>query len=277
MSPHLLPLVDALQKGPKPEIEFAAELVEEGIAAGIITKFKEDVTKLMHLSLTGKGVEQALAARKDGALLFNLDITPIGVQITGPMTREQYVQNLQRFKLVQETYHAALADFRTYGRRQFGTEFVDEAFTQLEFALHDVQKADAIAQVPFLLRDTYRLTTEHYYVLGKIFPGDSDEQQRWAELAKKHSLTALALKRSIEADPSGNTIMTDTTIREQSGHGSGGIPVIEGIITVDFQRWKNHVGGEEKILRFPRPAKEKLLEELRPAAELYEKVMASLE
>lgn len=277
MNSKLLPLVDALQRGPKPEIEFDPDLVAAGLKAKIIKQTPNKENGLTHLMLTGEGISYALKAREDGALLLNIDITPVGVRITGPMSKEEYVFNLQRLQLVRDTYHAAIADFRTYGRRQFGAEFVDETFTQLHFDLHDVQKADAIGQCSFMLRDTYRLGTEHYYVLGKAFPGDADEQQRWAMLAQKHNLTALALKRSIDADPSGGTIMTDASIREQSGHDSGGIPVIEGLITIDFNRWRNHVGGDDKILRFPRPAREKLLDELRPAAELYEKVSASLE
>ena len=267
---RLLLLVDQLRSGPVPEDTLETALVEEGLEAGIVVRVPK-VTPAQ-VSLTARGLEAAEHMRADGELIFGIDITPTGLRIKGDLSRDQVVFLFQRLRLVKQTYHMALADVIAYARREHGQEFVDESLEQLHFEFMDVQKADYIGKVPLLTRETYRLDSEVAYVLGQKFPDDTASQERWARLAVEHKLSALSLKRSIDA----GRIMTEVRIERESGRDSG-IVVINGMFTVGFNRWVKQVGGERKILEMYRETKEEFLAETQPVVELAEKVRQSLE
>ncbi|WP_050028893.1 hypothetical protein [Verrucomicrobium sp. BvORR034] len=267
MNPKLLPLIDRLQQRPLPEVDFAPELIAAGLDAGVIKRIPNGKC----IGLTGTGLEQALALRQSGELLFGVDITPAGVRITKDLSRDQCAFLLQRLRMINQMYHAALADVISYTVTTHGEAFAKECLSQLEFDFMEVSKAEAIAKVPILLREHYRLTADLSYILGQKFPDSHAEQEKWAKLARKHSLSALALKRSIDA----GQIMTEEGIKEQSGRGSG-IVVINGLITTTFKRWHTQVGGTDKILQWEPETRQAFLEEVEPLLELAARVKASL-
>ena len=194
-----------------------------------------------------------------------------GISFVGQMHYEQWIEALATWKRVSEVYHFGLADFINYGRERFGAQKVQGALTQLDFDLADVMKAEAIGQSTLDLR-LVSLTSEHYYVLGRLLPEGKQEQGKWAALAEKHELSALELKKSIEA----GKVIKQPEIDQTSGRNSG-ITNIEGL-TLMFERWERQVGGEEKILHdWNDDLKRLWLEKVRPIVELAVKVERTLQ
>jgi hypothetical protein len=272
MHPDFLPLADRLRSIPRPVEDFDPQLLERARAAGIVKTFPgaEHGELVM---LTGTGVMEIVGSsqsRGGRELIMNLDITADGLVIKRHLTKEEWWQTLARLKLVQKTYALSLADLIHYGRDRYGAEFVDEKLEQLEFPLDEINRSDAIALVDHGMRQTYRLTSEHYYVLGRDRGDDKDLMEKWAAAAVKHSLSALALARSIANDQ----IITDTDIQTLSGRDSG-IPTINGF-GLTFVRWTKAAKAEENINKWSRQDKEKLLLELLPIVEFAAKVKATL-
>lgn len=269
-APLLHQLVDALRTGPARAADFDPDLVKLGLAEGIIAQVPGYGPATV--CLTAKGLEEAKALRAQGEPLLGLDITETGLRIHRILTKQEVSDLLVRLQRVRHIYHAALADVLTHARTHHGEDFVNETLDQLEFPFEDVQKAQAIQAVPQLLREQSGLSAEHIYVLGRQFPEDTNEQEKWAALAGKHELTALALKRSIQT----GTILTDEKIHALSGRSSG-IPVINGLITVEFRRWLNQVGGRNVVLGWNKTQKLALLDEFEPLLGFAEAVKASME
>lgn len=269
-SPSLHRLVDELRAGPRHVEDLDPELVARGIEAKVIRRVTDHVPAMV--MLTAKGLEGAHELRAQGGPLLGVDITETGLHIHGILTKPEVVDLLQRLKQLHGLYHAALADVLTHARTHHGEAFVNETLEQLEFGFEEVLKAQAIMAVPRLLREQSRLSSEHMYVLGRQFPDDTNEQEKWAALAVKHELTPLALKRSIQ----NGLVLTDEKIQTASGRSSG-IPVINGLIMVDFRRWLNHVGGRNAVLAWHEREKRALLDEFALLLDLAEAVRESLE
>jgi hypothetical protein len=198
-----------------------------------------------------------------------VQIMATGLRFLGDMTFEQWREALAGWKKISSFFHIGLSDFIEYGREKFGEEKVDETLELFDFDMADVMKAHAIGQLPLDLRDA-ALTAEHYYVLSKSLPGAKKEQGKWAAIAKKDTLSAIELKRSIEA----GKVIRQEEIDQQSGRDSG-VPNIEGL-AMTFQRWTKQIGGEQKILEQPLEWKKKFLEEVHPIVELAQKVESTI-
>lgn len=203
-----------------------------------------------------------------------VSFTAGGLIIGQSLSPEEWTAILERLHLIHHTYHNNLSDLLAYGRREFGTEFVNERLTQLQFALPDVQRADAIGQLSFDLRSTHRLTSEHFYVLGRLLPEKPKEQAKWAAIAVTEQLSALALKRSLES-PDGPRLITDAQLALLQGKHSGQ-PVLQGVC-LEVTRWVNQLGGEEKLAKSPAEVRRAFCEEVAPIARLYQDISATLE
>lgn len=202
-----------------------------------------------------------------------VSFTAGGMVIGQTLTAEHWTELLARMKQVHSAYHNNLADLLRYGRREFGDEFVDKQLEQLEFDMPDVARADAIGQLALELRSEFKLTSEHHYILGRAFPDDAKKQAEWAAKADKHALSALALKRSLEA-PDGPRIITDEDLSTLTGRHSGQ-PVIQGV-ALEVRRWVNGLGGEDKLLHGPEAVRKAFIDEVKPIVELYEHVMETI-
>jgi hypothetical protein len=225
INPRLLYLFDAIRNLPVPEADLDPDLITLGLEAGVIRRIIPlDASGVVTVWLTGTGVETALAMRSEGQLLLNLDITRHGLRLSRDLTAEEWSTTLSRIRVVKEAYHTALADLLNYGRAQFGSEFVEEKITQLAFPFDDINHAVSIGCTHLSLREKWRLSSEHYYILGLKFPTDSVSQELWAQRSSEHKLTPLALRRSIEA----GTIITDTALTTQTGKDSG-VLLIQGL------------------------------------------------
>jgi hypothetical protein len=246
------------------------ELLKAALHARLVRKVPG--VKPVYIELTDEGKSAVAPLREKGELLFGLQVTQGGVRIEDNLSREQYIFLFERLRKAHDYYHCLLADVIASARKQHGDQFVDETLEQLHFDFMAVQKAEAISAVPLLTRESYyQLSSEHLYVLGQKFPDDPTEQEKWAQLAVKHKLTALALKRSIDA----GKVMTEEDITTTSGRGSG-IVVINGLFQTQFRRWLNQVGGKEKILGWDPDTKKEFLDEVNPVVELAEQVRESL-
>lgn len=272
----LMTLVDALRAGPRPALDFEPDLVKAGLDAGFIAgtgkKGKPNPKDPGNISLTARGLEYATTAQMLGTPIMGIDITETGLRITGVLSKEACVEILRRLRRIRGIYHSALADVMMHARTHHGEDFVNEALQQLEFDFIEVQKAEGIQHVPLTLRDRFNLTSEHAYELGRAFPDDIASQEEWAEKAREHDLSALALKRSIAT----GEIRTEEEIQHHSGKSSG-ITVINGLITTTFKRWVNQVGGREKILDWDPETKQEFLDEVKELVDLAAEVKHSLE
>jgi hypothetical protein len=198
----------------------------------------------------------------------NIRVTPHGLKIAGDMTFQQWNDQLKSIQLVKSAFHCVLADHINYGRKQFGDAQVAVALEQAEFDLADVVKADSIGQLTFDFREKHKLNSEHYFVLSKIESGR--ERERWAAIAKREDLSALELKRSIEA----GKILHANQIASSSGQGSG-INTIQGVM-FRMQQWEREMGGAEKIKSLPSEERKALLNLLTPIIELASTIEQSL-
>jgi hypothetical protein len=190
INPRLLYLFDAIRNLPVPEADLDPDLITLGLEAGVIRRIIPlDASGVVTVWLTGTGVETALAMRSEGQLLLNLDITRHGLRLSRDLTAEEWSTTLSRIRVVKEAYHTALADLLNYGRAQFGSEFVEEKITQLAFPFDDINHAVSIGCTHLSLREKWRLSSEHYYILGLKFPTDSVSQELWAQRSSEHKLT----------------------------------------------------------------------------------------
>jgi hypothetical protein len=272
MLPKFIPLADQLRSGPRLIEDFDPTLLKEAEDAGLV-KIMDGPEHGQLVHLTGTGLMQILSAsqaRGGTELIMNLDITIEGLTIKRDLTQEAWLQTLARLKLVHKVYALSLSDLLKYGREHYGNEFVDTNLQQLEFSFDEINRANAIALVGHSTRAAYQLTSEHYYVLGREFPDDPVLQNKWGAAAQEHKLSAVALARSISED----RIITDETIRTQSGRNSG-IPVINGF-GLTFERWARNAKAEENLERWSPDDKRKLLNELKPILEFAKKVEESL-
>lgn len=198
----------------------------------------------------------------------NINFTPQGISIDGDMTLPQWTAFLNTLHSVKDAYHCALADTINYGLDKFGQAEVSMALEQAEFDVTDVTKATTIGTLSLTFRQTFHLSSEHYFVLSKI--EDDKERVRWAKVAVTEKLTALELKRSIES----GKIMRSSTIQKDSGQGSG-INTIQGAI-FKLDQWKKAMGGEVNIVLLPAQERRNLLELLTPTITLAAAIEASL-
>jgi hypothetical protein len=271
INPRLLYLFDAIRNLPVPEADLDPDLITLGLEAGVIRRILPlDDTGVVTVWLTGTGVETALAMRSEGQLLLNLDITRHGLRLTRDLTQDEWSITLSRIRVVKEAYHTALADLLNYGRAQFGPEFVEEKITQLAFPFDDINHAISIGCTHISLREKWRLTSEHCYILGLKFPTDPTSQELWAQRSSEHKLSPLALRRSIEH----GSIITDTTLSTQTGKDSG-VLLIQGL-TLKFRQWKTQVGGVDQILNWPIERRIAFLTEIEDMVDTAIKVRDSL-
>lgn len=258
---RLLYLISAIGSGCTLE-SLDDDLLNEGLQAGIcriVHPVRDSDPVVVHL--TALGLERGLELQKGGHLLIGADITRHGLSITHDLSIEQWRSMIERLRLVKECYHTALSDAIRYGRQRFGDPVVNETIEQLQFPFADITHADSIGAVPRLLRETYSLTSEHYYILGLLFKDDTTSQEMWAQRTVEHRLSPLALRRSIES----GQIITDDELKQRTGNGSG-IPVLQAV-SLPFTRWKRSLGGVDGARQLPREQRIAILEELSPIVE----------
>ena len=196
-----------------------------------------------------------------------LHLTQGGLRIEGEMTFDQWKTLLGSLQNVRHAYHCALADALNYGKQKFEAEEIAKALEQLEFDLNEVNKAESIGQLSLDFRERHPLTSEHYFVLSKH---DATTAKKWAIIAKDKGLSALELKRSIEA----GKLLRTSDIAETSGQGAG-INTIQGVI-FRLNNWERTMGGRDKILILPAAERRNLMELLRPTIELAAMIEDSL-
>jgi hypothetical protein len=199
----------------------------------------------------------------------NIKFTPQGITITGDMTLPQWTEFLHAIRSVNSAYHCALADAINYGREHFGDDAVAVAVEQVEFDLADVAKASNIGTLPLSFRQKYHLSSEHYFVLSRI--EDPAMQDTWAATAIKHGLTALELKRSIEA----GSVVRAKQIGNVSGQGSG-FNTIQGIC-FRLQQWEKSMGGVANIAKLTADELRQLADMLTPTLELVQAIADAIE
>jgi len=220
--------------------------------------------------LTALALEASITLRDAGSPLLSLEITQHGLRITRDLSQDEWRTTVMRLRQAKEAYHTCLGDLLDYGRHHFGASYVNDQIEQLEFPFEDITHAESIARVPRLLRETFKLTSEHYYILGLKFPQDNTSQELWAARSAEHKLSPLALKRSIER----GEIITDTALLQQTGHGSG-IPVLQGL-TLPFTRWANQVGGLKEVKTWDEGKRAAVLQELTPIVEFALELRATI-
>lgn len=201
-------------------------------------------------------------------------ITEQGLVIGETLNEAQWTELIARIRRVHHAYHNILADAVRYGRETFGDGFVEEQLEQLEFTLPEVARADAIGQLSFDLRTKHRLTSEHYFILGKLLKDDPRAQEKWAALAVEHGLSPTALKRSLEAE-GGPRVITDEELSTINGRHSGQI-VIQGF-GLEVRRWVTSIGGQEKLVRSPEGTRRAFLKETKEIVDLYNAVSETLD
>lgn len=268
---RLLYLITAI--GPGCDLDTLDEgLLNEGLQAQIC-RIVNPVTEgePVRVYLTATGLQRSLELQKGGHLLIGADITRHGLSLRQDLSKEQWRSMIERLRLVKECYHTALSDGLRYGRNRFGDDFVNETIEQLQFPFADITHAESIGEVPRLLRETYSLTSEHYYILGLLFPGDTTSQELWAGRTVEHRLSPIALRRSIEA----GEILTDEALKQRTGNGSG-IPVLQAV-SLPFTRWTRSIGGLDGVMRLSETDRLAIIEELTPivnfALQLREKTL----
>lgn len=223
-------------------------------------KNTQDKLELWELTLSvsdgGKDLEEGAKARW----------TPTGLDLPETTTLENVKEILRAFKAWDTAGAVALADLFSFVRRNGWEREVEGFMAQMEFDLALVKRAQAVSDVPRGLRHP-TLNAEHYFVVAAL---EADEQRRWLDLAVKHKMTGLVLKRSIEA----KKVLTKEQIEMMSGQGSG-ILNYHGVLT-RWERWEKKVGGEEGILSWPADTLERWVEDVAPIAKLHDKAVAKL-
>lgn len=199
----------------------------------------------------------------------SITVTEHGAVINRNLSLEEWQNAMKEIRRVKHAYHAVLADLTGYGTEHFGEQTVADAMEQMEFDLDDSNKAAAISNLSLSFRTLYSLNSEHAFILSAI--KDDDEREEWAKKCKEHNLTALELKRSIQA----GKIMRKEDLAKASGQGAG-VPTVQAV-RFQFERWCRAVGDKEKILNLPKPERRQLLTTLEPIIELAAEVQLSLE
>lgn len=197
---------------------------------------------------------------------YKVELGPRGLIFRGDPDFETWRKMMQAVTVAKESYLFAQADLITYGREKFTEEQVDEVLEQLELPEQDVMAAFAIGQLELELR-TPELSAEHHLVLARL--EDAGEQRKWRDLALKDDLTALELKKSIEA----GKVIRQSVVSRQSGRGSSVITV-QGL-SLWFEKWQGQVGGDEVFSWEPERKKE-VLETLKPMRDFIERLEESL-
>lgn len=198
----------------------------------------------------------------------NINFTPQGIQIEGEMTLKQWSDFLNTLHSVKDAYHCALADTINYGVENFGEAEVSLALEQAQFDLSDVARATNIGQLTLTFRQTWHLSSEHYFILSKL-PEDL-QRHHWANITTNENLTALELKRSIEA----GKVIKSTEIQRTSGSGTG-INTIQGA-AFKLQQWEKSMGGVNAIVLLSPAVRKNLLDLLTPTIELAAAIEKSL-
>lgn len=244
------------------------DVVEFGIQQRLI-----HLTDDGYVELTAAGRKKAAHLRTLGQPLLSashVEATVHGLRIIQDLTAEEWLLQIRRLQMVKSAYLQYLADLVSYGRARFTPEWVDAQLEQMQFPFEDVEHANAIACTSLTLRETHALTAEHYYILGLKFPDSPADQQTWADNARAHDLSPIALRRSIEA----GEIITDATLAAKTGRDSGILTIQD--INLRLTRWANQTGGLTKIKTWPTEKRRALLEELSTAHDLYTQIAATL-
>ncbi|MEI6715989.1 MAG: hypothetical protein WCO60_19740 [Verrucomicrobiota bacterium] len=193
-------------------------------------------------------------------------LTSLGMQFTGEPTWEQTCAMLVAFKQLDTAAALNLSDLLTYGRRVFGGSQLELALEEMEFDIQTARKAVSLMDVPEALRNP-NLTKEHYLAVCNLtYP----EQAEWLSAAVKHKLSALSLKRSIDA----GRVLSKEEIAEMSGSRSG-ICTYQGVLS-GWDRWERKVGGKVAILSWEPDQRRQWLADMKQVAALIEEVEKSL-
>lgn len=203
-------------------------------------------------------------------LLKHVTITSKGIEFPESTDFETWQQVCRMLKSVKDSYHLALSDSIKFGTRKFGAERVQQTMVQLELPFSEFRMAGNIARIPTGLRkNAENLTSEHFYVVGKAFPDDTEMQEKWLKTASEEKLKPTELRRSVDA---GYVVHDD---RDRTGRGSGGIVTLQKI-AFSFSIWLSQVGGEEKVMEWSREQKIAFLKETTDLSKLRDKILESL-
>ena len=192
--------------------------------------------------------------------------TRTGLELADDLTWQQCRGILAGFKMFEDLGTLGLSDVLTFARSKGWLEQAELALTDMHFDMASVKKALAVADVPRALRHP-SLTAEHYYVVSGLL---YEEQIRWLDLALKHEVSPLVLKRSIEV----GKLLSAADLAQMSGAGSG-ILNYHGILT-SWERWEKKVGGLDGILHWPVRIRQQWLDDVKVVRELADKVEDSL-
>lgn len=144
-----------------------------------------------------------------------------------PPTQEEWEQ-IGRYVVASRSCSLRwIADWRRTGRRHFGDEAVAAAEQQLELEYKDLKSASALEALEG--RGADAPSDEHAFVAGKMC-SDPAEQTRWLDVARAEKLSAVELRRSIEA----GRVVRESEPRPPSS--SAGYLTLEGI-SLDFKQW----------------------------------------
>ena len=200
------------------------------------------------------------------------DITPRGIIFHGEMSWEQYTDMIRGLKLTKDAYNFLLATGVRYGKEKFGIEKIDQLFMDLAFDHQDATRALGVGQLTFDFVGRLKLDAEHLWVLASCLPDDEAAQAKWAAAVEKHDLSAIALKRSIEA----GRVLSSKELEQQSGRGSGGLGFLDGL-KMAYDQWSRRLGGRKAILELAPEKKREWLAGVEEVETLIKDVRASLE
>ena len=189
-----------------------------------------------------------------------------GLAIPTETSKEEVAAILKNFSFWQNASAVALADVLSFAQSKGYLEQLEIVFEECGLTPTDVSRALAIGDVPRGLRSE-KLSAEHYYVVSRM---TMDQQTKWLAAAEKNALSALELKRSIEA----GRVLTKEEIAELSGKGSG-IVNYHGIVN-QWSRWSSKVGGVHGITSWPTPVLRQWLSDVSPIVEAVEAAKAAL-
>jgi hypothetical protein len=196
-----------------------------------------------------------------------MSVTDRGMVIRGAFTYGEWRAALYGMVKLREVFHSAVADVVAYGRSEFGDVLVEEACGQMQLPLNDIKRSDAIAKIPWGARDE-ALTQEHLYVAGAAPDLRPEERRVWLETAVAEKLSPVELKRSIEIGK------VQHAERTPAGRGAGSGIVNIQAIRAFFLQWKR--ANFEVIRAGPLDTQQRLLEALRPFAEVIDILRANL-
>ena len=215
--------------------------------------------ELTEIEFTFHGTDVLLGVGFDGQSLL----------LPPQMPFQQWQNALAAWRQIGQAYHFGLADLLSYGVTEYGRARVDDSLAQMEFDLADANKAFAIASFSPGQRRV-GLSSEHYFVISRQ-PGLSERQRtRWLDNAVKHKLTALNLRRSIEA----GKVLTPEEMDERSGRNSG-IPNIYAA-RFQFDLWKRAIETNHPISDWGAEEAQAWLTVMEPVLTLAEAVRARL-